>query len=613
MTTTIKTTQLDFDNIKNALKSYLQDKDEFSDYNFEGSALNNIMDVLAYNTHVNGLIANFGINESFLNTAQLRSSVVSLAAAVGYAPRSRSASSATVNLYINIPEVSRPSLVQLPKGTSFSTEIEGTSYTFRTIEKYSATPNSNGLYQFKLTDGSLNLPIYEGKEKTKTFYVGEVDEQQVFVIPDTTIDTNTLEVKVYPTATSSESDAATYTDILDAPRITPDSTLYQIKEVPNGYYELIFGDGLATGKRPEAGNKIVVTYLSTKGPEGNGGTLFTPESTVSVEGFGNYTLGITTISESAGGDEKETMDSIRLNAPVAFASQQRLVTAEDYLAQVKAKYGNVLDDVISWGGADNVPPVYGVVYIGLKFKTGISTESQQATKDAIVSQLTDNLGIMSIETRFADVEQTFLELSCNFNFDPDLTTATPRATQNAVVDKMSEFFEENLSTFGSVFRRSNLLAEIDDIDVAILNSSINVKVQQRITPVLNKTLAYTLNFPMAIAGPDDQEYRISSGRFSIGAITCTLRNKLNTNKLEIVSTAGDVIIDNAGSYEEGSGKVNIVGFTPSSIDGGTDLKVSVVPANQSVVKPLRNYILTFDEAAATATATIDYQETSVSL
>jgi len=613
MTTTIKSTQLDFDNIKNALKTYIQDKSEFSDYNFEGSALNNIMDVLAYNTHVNGLIANFGINESFLNTAQLRSSVVSLAAAVGYAPRSRSASSATVNLYINIPEVSRPSLVQLPKGTSFSTEIEGTSYTFRTIEKYSATPNSNGLYQFKLTDGSLNLPIYEGKEKTKTFYVGEIDEQQVFVIPDTTIDTNTLEVKVYPTATSDESDAATYTDILDAPRITSDSTLYQIKEVPNGYYELIFGDGLATGKRPEAGNKIVITYLSTKGPEGNGGTLFTPESTVSVEGFGNYTLGITTISESAGGDEKETMDSIRLNAPVAFASQQRLVTAEDYLAQVKAKYGNVLDDVISWGGADNVPPVYGVVYIGLKFKTGISTESQQATKDAIVSQLTDNLGIMSIETRFADVEETFLELNCQFNFDPDLTTATPRATQNAVVDKMSEFFEENLSTFGSVFRRSNLLAEIDDIDVAILNSAITVKVQQRITPILNKTLAYTLNFPMAIAGPDDQEYRVTSGRFSIGAITCTLRNKLNTNKLEIVSTAGDVIVDNAGSYEEGSGKVSIVGFNPSSIDGGTDLKISVVPANQSVVKPLRNYILTFDEAAAAATATIDYQETSVSL
>ena len=613
MTTTIKSTQLDFDNIKNALKTYIQDKSEFSDYNFEGSALNNIMDVLAYNTHVNGLIANFGINESFLNTAQLRSSVVSLAAAVGYSPRSRTAANATVNLYINIPEVSRPSLVQLPKGTAFSTEIEGTSYTFRTIEKYSATPNSNGLYEFKLTSGSKNLSIYEGKEKTKTFYVGEIDEQQVFVIPDTTIDTNTIEVKVYPTANSDEADATTYTDILEAPRITSDSTLYQIKEVPNGYYELIFGDGLATGKRPEAGNKIVITYLATKGPEGNGGTLFTPESTVSVDGFGNYTLGITTISESAGGDEKETIDSIRLNAPVAFASQQRLVTAEDYLAQVKSKYGNVLDDVISWGGADNVPPVYGVVYIGLKFKTGISAESQQATKDAIVSQLTDNLGIMSIETRFTEVAETFLELNCQFNFDPDLTTATPRATQNSVVDKMSEFFSTNLSKFGAVFRRSNLLSEIDDIDVAILNSAITVKAQQRITPVLNKSLAYTLNFPMAIAGPDDEEYRVTSGRFSIGSTTCTLRNKLKTNKLEIVSTSGDIIVDNAGNYEEGSGKVNIVGFKPSSIDGGTDLKISVLPANQSVIKPLRNYVLSFDEAASSATATIDYQETSVSL
>ena len=613
MTTTIKSTQLDFDNIKNALKSYIQDKTEFTDYNFEGSALNNIMDVLAYNTHVNGLIANFGINESFLNTAQLRSSVVSLAAAVGYAPRSRSSANATVNLYINIPEVSRPALVELPKGTSFTSEIEGNSYTFRTVEKYSATPDTNGLYEFKLTDGSKNLQIYEGIEKTKTFYVGDISEQQVFVIPDATIDTNTLLVKVFPTASSDEADAVTYTDILDAPKITETSTLYQVKEVPNGYYELIFGDGLATGRRPESGNKIIITYLSTKGPEGNGGTLFTPESTVAVEGFGNYTLGVTTVSESAGGDVKETIDSIRLNAPVAFASQQRLVTAEDYLAQVKSKYGNVLDDVIAWGGADNVPPVYGVVYIGLKFKTGISTESQQATKDAIVSQLTENLGIMSIETRFTDVQETFIELSCDFNFDPDLTSATARATQNSIVDKMSEFFTANLSKFGAVFRRSSLLAEIDDLDIAILNSAIDVKVQQRITPVLNKSLAYTLNFPMAIAGPDDEVHRVESGRFTIGSATCTLRNKLKTNKLEIVSTAGDIVVDNAGNYEEGAGKVNLIGFNPAAIDGGTELKISVTPANQSVVKPLRNYVLTFDATRSSATATVDYQETSVSL
>lgn len=613
MSVSIKSTDLDFANIKNALKSYLQEKDEFTDYNFEGSALNNILDVLAYNTHINGLTANFAINESFLNTAQLRSSVVSLANGIGYVPRSRNASSSVVNIYINIPDVTRPAVVQLPKDTKFTTEVEGTSYTFRTIEKFTATPDVNGLYEFKISDGSKNITIFEGEQKSKTFYVGEVDEQQVYVITDDTIDTSTLVVNVYPTVTSPASAAEEYTDISNSSRITAASTFYQIKEVPNGYYELVFGDGLTTGKRPTPGNKIVISYLSAKGPDANGATLFNPQSTLNVEDFGNYTVGITTISESAGGAVKETIESIRQNAPIAFSSQQRLITAEDYTAQILNKYGNVLDDVISWGGADNVPAVYGVVYIGLKFKAGISESSKQATKDNIVSQLTESLGIISVETRFADPIDAFIELNCSFNFDPDLTSSTPRATQNVVIDKLESFFETNLDKFGAVFRRSSLLAEIDDLDQAILNSSIAVKVQQRITPIINKSLAYTVSFPMQIAGPDDEVHRVTSGRFSISGTSCFIRNKLSSNKLEVVSTNGDIIQDNVGNYEEGSGKVNIVGLNVAAVDGGSTLKISVTPANQSVVKPLRNYVLALDTTKSSATAVIDYQDISVAL
>ena len=614
MATSIRSSSLDFESIKSNLKTYLQEKDEFKDYNFEGSALNNILDVLAYNTHVNGLIANFSINESFLNTAQLRSSVISLAEAVGYVPRSTTASKASVNLSINITDPNRPSLVEMPAGTKFTTQVEGVLYTFRTLEKFSATPDTNGLYEFVLTDGSKEIQISEGVEKSKTFYVGELIESQVYVIPDKTIDTSSLAVKVFSTSTTPENQAETYTNLNTANRITADSTHYQIKEVPNGTYEIIFGDGITTGKRPVSGNKIVVTYLSSKGPSANGATLFTPQNAnLNVPGYGSYPIGVTTVAESAGGAVKETIESVRQNAPIAFASQQRLVTAEDYTAQIMSRHGNVLQDVISWGGADNVPPVYGVVYVGLNFKTGISETVQQQTKDDIVALLTDNFAVMSIETRFAEAQNTFIELTCEFNFDPDLTATTAKATQNAVVDTMNKHFQDNLNKFGKVFRRSLLLAEIDDLDVAILNSKIDVKVQQRQSIVTNKSLAYNYNFPMAIAVPDDVNYIVTSGEFFINGTACIIRNKLGSTQLQIVSRNEDVIVDNAGSYSTGGGTVNIVGLNPQSIEGGGDLKVSVVPANQAVVKPLRNFVLQFDESRSNATAVIDFQDIAVSL
>jgi len=613
MTVSIKSSDLDFNSIKSNLKSYLKEKDAFKDYNFEGSALNNILDVLAYNTHMNGLIANFSINESFLNTAQLRSSVVSLSEAVGYVPRSVTSSKASVNLSINITDPSRPSQIEMPIGTKFNTQVNGVNYVFRTLEKFTATPDTNGLYEFKITDGSTNISISEGIEKDKTFYVGELIESQVYVIPDPTIDTSSLTVKVYPLSSSPEQDAVSYTNINLANRISETSTHYQIKEVPNGTYELLFGDGLTTGKRPVSGNKILVTYLSSKGPVANGATLFQPQTTLNVPSFGNYTINVATNAESAGGSLKESIESIRQNAPIAFSSQQRLVTAEDYTAQVMSRHGNVLDDVVSWGGADNVPAVYGTVYIGLKFKTGVSVETQQQTKDDIVTLLTDNFGIMSIETRFSETANTYIELKSEFNFDPDLTASTAKATQNAVIEKMNSHFIDNLNKFGKVFRRSLLLAEIDDMDVAILNSKIDVKCQQRQSIITNKSLAYNYNFPMAIAVPDDVNYIVTSEKFYVGGVSCYLRNKLNTTQLEIVSTNEDIIVDNAGSYSTGGGTVNIVGLNPQSIEGGGDLKVSVIPANQAVVKPLRNYVLTFDESRSNAVAIIDYQDTAVSL
>ena len=610
MATTIKSTDLDFDTVKARLKDYLKAKPEFADYNFEASGLSNVLDVLAYNTHFNGLTANFALNEAFLNTSQLRSSVVSHAEALGYTPRSYTSSKANLNISLTIASANRPTTVTLPRGTSFTSSVAGVSYTFRTLESYSAQDDGSGFYEFKTETDSNSIPVYEGIEKTKTFFVGETDETQIYVMPDVTLDTESLLVTVYETSGSSTFE--TYTSLKKAIRITSESKHYQIKEVPNGYFEILFGDGITTGKSPTAGNKIVITYLSTVGPTANGASVFVPTGDLNVEGT-NYPITAVTESASSAGAYKEGLESIRQTAPIYFASQQRLVTAEDYKAQILANYSAYIDDVISWGGNDNVPVEYGKVFVGLKFKNNISSVVQTEVKDKIVNELTDNLSVMSIDTEFTESIISYLELQTFFNFDPDLTNATPRATENLVFSTIQDYFTQNLGKFGKVFRRSAILALIDDLDEAILNSRMNVRVQQRFTPITGQPLTYTLNFPMAIANPSNIDRIVTTGRFEFNGKTCFIRNKLNQKKLELVNIDGDVELDNIGEYDTGTGRVLLQGFNPVSIEGGSVLKVTATPTNQSTLRPLRNYIIDIDPELSFAQSQIDYQNTQLTL
>ena len=605
MATTIQSTDLDFDTIKTRLKDYLKKQNEFNDYDFEAAGLSNLLDVLAYNTHFNGLIANFAINESFLNTAQLRSSIISHAEALGYVPRSYTSSQAKLNLSISISASDRPNLVDLPRGATFTTSIDNVSYTFRTREKYTATPNSAGVYNFVTADGLTEIPVYEGIEKVKTFFVGDTGDNQIYVIPDITIDTTTIRVRVFDTAVSSTFD--TYTNINTARRITPTSTHYQIKEVPNGYYEIIFGDGLSTGKAPTAGNMIKIDYLSTKGTAVNGASIFT--TNVQVQG---ENLAVLTNTASAGGSFREGIESIRQNAPIYFTSQRRMVTAEDYRGQILTNFNSFVDDVTTWGGADNDPPVYGRVYVSLKFKDDVDNATQQNIKARIISELTDNFAIATIDTIYVDPVNTFLELSTTFNFDPDLTSRTAGSTQNLVQSTIQTFFANNLEKFGQVFRRSNLLTIIDDLDEAILNTRMEVKVQQRFTPSLGLTRSYNIYFPVPISAPDDKNYIISSSKFTVNNISCVLRNRLSSTTMEVVDTSGNVVIDNIGSYTAAAGRIDLTGLNVTAFQG-TSIKISVLPTNQSTIRPLRASLLNLDQEISKASAILDYQNTEVSL
>lgn len=617
--TIIQSTELDFTNIKESLKTYLQRQTEFQDYNFEASGLSNILDVLAYNTHINGLIANFGLNESFLGSAQLRSSVVSHAETLGYYPRSKTASNATVKLQINGTGDTTTSSLDLEKGTTFTTSVNEVSYTFQTTEKVIALNDGSGNFTFTTSEGSDNITIKEGTEKTKTFLVGDAGDDQVYVIPDETMDTSTITIEVFdsPTSTSGTS----YTDINNQVRINDDSTIFIVREVPNGYYEITFSDGNVLGKSPVAGNRIVITYLSVVGAEANTASLFTAVNPVSVGGS-SRTLTTTTLATSASGAEKESISSIKTNAPVAFATQQRLVTAEDYKALINQRYSSIIEDVIAWGGNDNVPPIYGRVYLGLKYKDGTTEDVKNATQASISSELSDNLGIMSIDTIFTEPEETFLEVILSFNFDPDLTGTTLQTTQTTIENTIKQYFTDNLNAFGKIFRSSALLTIIDALSPAILNSSLETKIQQRlevnsITPAnglqLNVQRDYSINFPVALATPDDINHTVSSTPFTVGGTSVFLRNLLESTKLQLISSNdGSVFIDNVGSYNTSTGVITISGQNITAINGDA-IKITATPKDPNTIKPLRNYILKNDTVRSRASGTFDFQNTAVTI
>lgn len=603
MATTIKSTNLDFTSIKNNLKTFLAQQDEFADYNFEASGLSNILDVLAYNTHYNGLIANFALNESFLGTAQLRSSLVSLAEGIGYIPKSRTASRAVVTFSINLSSLAeRPTTVSLAPGVVFESSIDDITYTFQTRETVTATDDGSGIYSFKTNDGSTNIEIFEGTQRTKTFIADAVSQDALYIIPDKNLDVDTAVIRVYESPTSVA--FTTYQNLKQATLINAATALYILKESPNEFFELSFGDGITFGVTPKAGYKIEVDYLSVQGPAANDGALFTPISQVNVGGNG-YTITAQTVTNSLGGDIKETGQSIRTNAPFQYATQNRMVTADDYSSLVLRNFSTLIKDIKSFGGEDALKPEFGAVYMSIVFEDDVPLSTQTTTKNSI-QDLVEQLAVVSFRLRYLDPVTTFIQTSTFFQFNPKLTTLSLNSITDSVNTIVRDYFSTNTGKFGQAYRRSNILTLIDEVSPAVLSSRMEVKMQQRIIPRLDAQNDFTLRYPTSIAPADDVNHIIDSTPFNIDNTAGKIRNKLNSNKLQIVTVDGlTTIVDNVGSFDAVTGVLSLVGFKPSSIIGGVNyIKVSATPANQSAVAPQREDILQFDEDPSFASAVI---------
>ncbi len=614
MATNITSTQLDFGGIKDRLKDYLESRTEFTDYDFEAAGLSNILDVLAYNTHFNALTANFSLNEAFLNTAQLRSSVVSHADVLSLNIRSKTSSQVALKVSVDLSSASpKPPTITLPENSTFTATVDGTSYSFHTVDSYDAVDNGSGLYTFKNDDGEEEVLAYEGEIVNKTFYVSSTGEYQVYIIPDQNIDTATAKVFVYDSTTSSA--YTEYTKMSEAITVDANSTYYRLKEAPNGNFELTFGDGVVYGKAPTSGQKIVVRYVRTAGDVANGASSLASTETITVNST-DYSLTVTTLSKSVGGAEKQSIESIRQEAPIAFASQQRLVTPLDYESHIRSNYTTV-SGVKAWSGDQNVPIDYGKIYISLQFPDTTTASTKATVQNQIQTQLIDPLSVTSVTSEFVDPEDVYLECVTSFNYDPDLTGLTGANMESRVRNLLIAYFNTYLNSFDKVFRRSQILADIDELDNAILSSKMDVKVQMRLSPTFSaSSISYDINFPMPISIPDDVNHIVKSENYyNSNGVLVFVRNKLNTTQLELINAAtGDVVTNNIGSYNAAKGIVKLDDFAATSVQSGNSyIKFSVTPANQAVVKPLRNYILKIDQEKIKSIGLKDDQNTKVSL
>lgn len=601
MATTIKSTALDFDTIKNNLKTYFQAQPEFADYNFEGSGLSNILDVLAYNTHYNALVASFALNESFLGTAQLRSSMVSLSEGIGYIPDSRNASQAIINLNITFTGINRPQKITLDTGLIFSSSVENKAYQFQTIEALEAVDNGSGFYSFTTSAGSPNIPIYEGISRSKKFMVGQYIDAQVYVIPDLNLDLNTCVVKVFESPSSGV--FTLYSNLTEAVTLANSSTFYLLKESPNGYFDLSFGNGTALGKIPVPGNMIQVDYLSCSGPDANGATTFTTNITLPSVPVNDYNVDqIITVSNSAGGSYKEDIESIRRNAPYLYAAQNRMVTADDYAALVLRQYSSLITDIAAWGGQDNIKREFGKIFLSILFNTELDEGTIEHTKTGI-KLLADQLSVLSFTLDFAEPEITYLETGISFDFNTTLTDLPLGTMQQLVKNVSIQYFEDNLGKFSQTFRLSNLLTDVDNVSTAVLSSSADIKMQQRVIPILSFDNDFTLRYPVAIKNPDDEFYRVTSSAFVYNTRNVKLKNKLSSNILQIVDdTNGQVLADNVGIYAGNT--IQLTSFAPTAILGGVNyIKISAVPGNSNTITTKNNEVLFHDVDASFAVGT----------
>ena len=594
----LEVSDFDFDSVKANLKTFLQSQTEFQDYNFEGSGFSILLDILAYNTHYLGFNANMLANEMYLDSADIRKNIVSLAKMLNYTPSSVRSPVASIDIEVND---ATGSTLTMPKGTIFTTTVSGVGYQYLTNEDYTITP-TNGVFNFS------NVDIYEGTLVTFRYTVDKNDPDQKFLIPNSNADTTTLKVSVQESSTNTTTNIYSLAGGFNS--VTDTSKVYFLQEVDDGKFEVYFGDGVL-GAAVSTGNIVTLEYIVTNRDESNGASTFTLATTIG--GFSDIT--ITTNSVSQGGNAAESKESIRFNAPLGYATQNRAVTTSDYETIVKSIYPNALS-VSAWGGEDDETPVYGTVKIAIKAASGSMLTT--ATKASIITSL-KAFNVASVRPVIVDPETTSVLITSTVKYDSRLTTKSATTLKSDVLNTITDYNTNTLQKFDSIFRYSKILGLIDNTDTSIVSNITTIKIRKQFSPTLNSSTKYDIYFRNSLYNPvsgynASQGGILESSGFKVSGDTTNIYfldydGAGNVRRYRFLGGTRSYINNTQGTINYSTGQITLNSLNITTIENirgatSTVIELTVKPNSNDII-PVRDQIVEVDVANSSITVEPD--------
>ena len=573
--TYLRVTEVDFADIKTNLKNYLRSQTQFNDYDFDGSNMSTLLDVLSYNTHYNAFYTNMLANEMFLDTAQQRDSVVSRAKELGYLTRSARGSSANVSITF-AGVASNISEFELPKNTSFTTSISNRTFTFVTPES-NIIRNVGGAFTKAIT-------ITEGTPVTHEFTVSTATPVK-YIIPNENVDTRSIKVTVKESSTSSVT--TIYTRATNIREVNNQSTVYYLQETHDKQYEILFGTG-SLGKPVEDGNIVQVEYRVCHGTQTNGANTFSIDSISITPSYSGVTLAVNSVAR--GGVEIESIDSIKFNAPRNFKIQNRAVVAKDFERIILNENTN-LSSVVAFGGEEAVPAVHGKVFIAIKPQGELIPTA--TLKDEIKNSIKDRT-MLGIDPVIIDPTYLYVIPTITTYYDTLKSNVATSAIQALIRNSIVSYSTNNLEQFGQKLRYSRFVRELDNTDEAVLNNEAEFQMQKRFVPSTTSATLVELEFHNSV-----KVSSISSTSFTFNNFTAQLDDdglgnvrifRFNTDKEKVFIDA------TAGTIDYTTGKLSMSSFLVSAFDG-IEIKVNADPVNKDIV-PVREQIIIISSADA---------------
>lgn len=580
----INLVDLDFDTIKGNLKTYLKSQPRFLDYDFDGSNMNVLLDILAYNTFHNAFYLNMVTAESFLDSAQLRNSVVSHAKELNYIPRSARSAKAVVNLNFN----ANTNVVTIPKGTSFTSKIGYKLFDFVT-DRETVHFSANGTFVVN------ELSIYEGTVNNDQYIMNYENPVQRFIISNADVDSRSIDIKIIEDNAGNVLSYGPASTTLD---LTEESQIYFLQAAEEGKYEVVFGDGII-GRKPKDNALIQIEYRVTNKTEGNGGGKFTLNKS-----FTTFTSSpvVTTVAISRGGDEAESIDSIKYYAPRFYQTQERAINTADYEIIMMQRFPEI-NAISTYGGEEVDPPQYGKVFIAVDIS---EVEGLPQSKINEFYSFLEPRSPLSITPYFVEPEYLYYSVDSVIKYDINSTSLTADQVKSKVVNQIITFNDTNLNDFKSSFRYSKFIRSIDDVeDAAILSNDTDVVVYKKFEPTIGVKYSETIyfNIPLSVEGSKlDSTYDIDdlstvrSTTFTYAGETVFISDD-GVGKLRLVKSYIDknvVVLSNIGAVNYDTGTINIINLEVAALTiGYTHIKIYGVPRDKDF-ETTKNVILTLE-------------------